>query len=39
MRNTYEQSMKNIEEQLIKAKQLREEKNKLLKEIFLENKR
>ncbi|KAM0725435.1 hypothetical protein ACS0PU_008921 [Formica fusca] len=39
MRNTYEQSMKNIEEQLIKANQLREEKNKLLKEIFLENKR
>ncbi|XP_029677073.1 uncharacterized protein LOC115243908 [Formica exsecta] len=39
MRNTYEQSMKNIEEQLIKANQLKEEKNKLLKEIFLENKR
>ncbi|XP_071652769.1 uncharacterized protein LOC143899363 [Temnothorax americanus] len=35
MRNTYEQSVKNIEEQLIKANQLREERNELLREIYL----
>ncbi|XP_071641999.1 uncharacterized protein [Temnothorax longispinosus] len=35
MRNTYEQLVKNIEEQLIKANQLKEERNKLLREIYL----
>lgn len=38
MRNTYEQRMKNIEEQLIRANQLREERNKLMREHFLQNK-
>lgn len=38
MKNTYEQSMKNIEAQLIKANQLREERNELLREIYLKTK-
>lgn len=38
MRNAYEERMKNIEEQLIRANQLREERNKYIKEYSLENK-
>lgn len=38
LRNNYEEGMQSMQEQLIQANKLREERNKLLKEIYLANK-